>query len=400
MATQAAFALESHLDMLAEKLGIDPVEFRLKNAWEDGDQMATGQVVQNLGLKDAIRAAAERIGWGKETPKPGQGMGLAVGLWQSTGFLGAGAYVKIQEDGSIVLITGGTDSGSGATLGGLRLIVAEELGVTPDDVVVQWGDTDTGPFDAGAVGSHTLYSLGNAALLAARDAKGQLLALGAQQLGAGVEELEVRDRTVRVKAEPQRAMPLAALAMAAVQMGSQVLGRSSYVGAMPSFDPSRIEGLPILPFVDLTSTAHAVRVAVDSRTGRVKVLRYIAAQDVGRAINPLYVEGQIEGGVSQGIGEALSEEVVFDAEGRVLNPTLLDYKMPTMMDHPRIESIIVEGHYGTGPFGAKGVGEPSIIPPPAAIANAIYRATGVRMKRLPLSPEAVRKALKEAGKGK
>ncbi len=392
MATQVAFAVESHLDMLAEKLGMDPVALRLKNAWQHGDQMATGQTVQNLGLKDTIRAVAERIGWGKETLEPNQGIGLAAGMWQSTGMLGAGAYLKIQEDGSIVLITGGTDSGSGATLGGLRLVVAEELGVAPDDVMVQWGDTDVGPSDAGAVGSHTLYSLVNAALLAARDAKQQLLAIAAQQLGAGVDELELREKVIRVRTEPQRAIPLAALAMAAAHMGGQILGRGSYAGVMPAMDPSRVEGLPLFPFVDLTATVHAAKVEVDRETGRIKILRYVAAQDVGRAINPMYVEGQIEGGTSQGIGEALCEEIVFDDSGRVLNPTLLDYKMPTMMDHPRIESIIIEGHYGGGPFGAKGVGEPSIIPPPAAIANAIYRATGVRVKRLPLSPENVLRA--------
>jgi CO/xanthine dehydrogenase Mo-binding subunit len=396
MTTQAAFAVESHMDMLAGRLGMDSVELRLKNAWDEGTKTAIGQTMPRIGLKAAIRAAAERIGWGRESLGPNQGIGLAAGTWMSTGMLGGGAYLKVQEDGSIVVVTGGGDSGSGATVGGLRVIAAEELGVSPDDVVVQSGDTDSGPHDTGAVGSRTLYSLGNAVRLAAIDAKQQLLGLAAQQLGADPSDLELKDKTVRVKARPDRAVPLAALAMTALHIGSQVLGRGSYAAAPPALDPGHIEGIPPFPLLDPTPAAHAAKVEVDPRTGRVKILRYVAAQDVGVAINPLSVEGQIEGGSSEGIGEALSEEVVFDSKGRVLNPTLLDYKMPTMMDHPLIESIIVEGYPGGGPFGAKGVGEASIIPPPAAIANAIYHAVGARVTKLPLSPENVWAALKES----
>lgn len=175
-----------------------------------------------------------------------------------------------------------------------------------------------------------------------------------------------------------------------------ILGRGSYVAAGPAFDPERVDGLSIFAaLLDPIPAVRAAKVRVDPDIGNVEILRYVASQDVGFAINPLGVEGQIQGGASEGIGQALSEEMVFDGDGRLLNPTLLDYKMPTALDHPSIEPIIVEGHLGGGPNGGKGVGEPPIGPPPATIANAVCQAIGTRVRKLPLSPENVWQAMRE-----
>ena len=392
---QTFFALESHIDAVAERLGMDPLDLRLKNAREKGEMHPTGQVLGDLGLKDALRAVGKAIGWGREVG-PNRGLGLAVGIWYTGATLGASAYVKLNEDGTVGLIVGGSDTGAGAVFGGLPLIVAEELGVEPVEVFVEQADTALSPWDSGSVSSRTTYSLGNAVIAACRDARQQLLALGASRLGFPQEQLELRGKAVRVTAEPDRAVPLAALALSALVSGGQVLGRGSYVATKPAFDPGRWEGLAMsTTLIDPAAAVHAVEVEVDPASGRVKLLRYVAAQDVGRAINPVGVEGQIEGAVSAGIGQALFEEIVFDGEGRVLNPSLLDYRLPSAVDLPRVEVLLVEGHLGGGPYGAKGVGEPSGIPPPAAIANAIARATGVRVKTLPLSSENLWRALSE-----
>jgi CO/xanthine dehydrogenase Mo-binding subunit len=395
LAPQTFFALESHMDAVAEKLGLDALEFRLRNAREPGEMLPSGQALPNLGLKDALKAAGAAIGWGRKVG-PNRGLGLATGLWYTGGTLGAAALVKINEDGTVALIVGGCDTGSGAVLGGLPLIVAEELGVDPGDVFIEQADTALSPWDGGSVSSRTTYSLGNAVIVACQDARQQLLALGARQLGVPAERLELRGKVVRVASEPERAVPLAALSMSALVSGGQVLGRGAYVATKPTFDPSRWEGLTtVTTLIDPSAAVHAVEVEVDRETGRLKLLRYVAAQDVGRAINPLGVEGQIEGGASQGIGQAIFEDIALDGEGRVQNPTLLDYRLPSALDIPRVETIVLEGHTGSGPYGAKGVGEPPHVPPLAAIANAVARATGVRVKKVPLSPENIWRALSE-----
>ncbi len=386
---QASFANESHIDHCAEKVGLDPLDFRLKNAWVDGDYSHTGQKLQGIGLKDCLEQVSKAVDWRNVKLEPNQGKGLAVGVWVSGGSLEGGAWVKMNENGSVSVVTGACDSGSGATWQGIPMIAAEELGVSVDDVSLYIADTASTPFDAAADGSRTTYCTGNAVRDAAIQVREKIFKAAARHLESTPDELEMKDGMVQVKGQPGRAVPLSVLADESHSEGGQFLGGASYVFSAPAYDKNTVSGDASGGYIGLTFVANAAIVEVDRETGLVKPLRYVAAQDVGFAINPLGVEGQIEGGTVQGLGQALMEQVVYDERGVTLNPNLLDYKMPTTLDVPRIESHYVEGHYADGPYRSKGVGEPSVAPPPAAIANAVYNATGKRVRKLPLNSENV-----------
>lgn len=387
---QAAFALESHMDSIAARLGMDPVEFRLKNAPKAGDGIVGVPKLRDSSLGETLRIAAEKIGWGKVELKENQGIGFATGAWIEGAGPGGGAVVKVNEDGSATVHIGKVDYGTAARFG-IPMIVAEELGIPTDDVTVLNVDTDASPWDAGTVGSRSMLVSGNAVKLAAEDARNQLLRMAASQLEASPEDLEVRDRQIRVKGTPSRSVPLASVATAAHNEIGDVIGRG-YFDSKASQADERARGSS-QPF-----TTHAALVEVDTDTGNVKVLQYVAVHDVGFVVHPKAVDGQIEGAAAMSLGQALCEQVVHDDLGRTLNPTFVDYLMPTVNMLPRIEAVTVPGYPGAGPYGTKGAGEIGSVPPMACIANAICNATGVRIRKLPLSPENVLRALREAGK--
>ena len=387
---QAAFAVESHMDSIAAKLGMDPAEFRLKNMPEAGDRIVGVPKLRDVSLGETIRIAKEKIGWGKVKLKRNQGIGIATGSWIESAGPGGGAMVKVNEDGSVTVHIGKIDMGTIPGFG-IPLIVAEELGVPVSDVMVVNVDTDASPWDAGTVGSRGIIVSGTATRLAAIDARNQLFRLAANQLEVSPDDLEIKDKQIRVKGTPSKSIPLATVATAAHTAIGEVIGRGYCDNkAMEAEEKAHGSSQPF--------TAHACIVEVDPDTGNVKILRYVAVHDIGFPIHPAAVEGQIEGAAAMSIGQALCEQVVFDKNGRTLNPSFVDYLMPTINMMPRIETTLVHGYPGAGPYGAKGAGEIACVPVLACIANAIYNAVGVRLTKLPLNPENVLRALREKKK--
>ena len=387
---QAAFAVESHMDSIAAKLGMDPVEFRLKNTPKPGDKIVGVPKLRDVSLGETIRTAAEQIGWGKVKLEKNQGIGIATGSWIESAGPGGGAVVKVNEDGSVTVHIGKIDMGTAPGFG-IPLIAAEELGIPVSDVTVVKVDTDASPWDAGTVGSRAMLVSGTATRLAAIDARNQLFKLAATQLEASPDDLEIKDKQIRVKGTPSKSVSLASVATAAHNVIGEVIGRGYFDNvAMVAEEKARGSSQPF--------TTHACIVEVSPDTGNVKILKYVAVHDIGFPIHLASVEGQIEGATAMSIGQALCEQVVFDNNGRTMNPSFVDYLMPTINMMPRIETTLVDGYPGSGPYGAKGAGEIACVPPMAAIANAIFNATGVRIRTLPLSPENVFRALREAGK--
>jgi CO/xanthine dehydrogenase Mo-binding subunit len=380
---QSNFAVESQMDIIADALGIDPLEFRLKNIVRDGDEGPTGQVLGAVGLEECLRNAAAAIGWNERRPEKWRGKGLACGWWTTTGG-SSGVYVKINPDGTVALNTGAAEIGTGALTGAAQ-VLAEELTVDLADVSVVSADTFSTPFDFGAQGSRTAFAVGNACRAAVADLKQRIFALAAAQLGVEVEACVLAEK--HVVADGKR-VSLAELARMSQMTGGGLIAQGTFIAAPTAYDSKRVEGHVYPAFHSPSFHAHAVDLSVDPGTGDVTIHRYVVAQDVGFAINPTYIEGQIEGGVAQGLGQALSEEIVYEG-GRVLNANLTDYKMPTTLDMPRVETILVEHPSLAGPYGAKGVGEPPNIEPPAAVANAVAAATGLRVTVLPITAERI-----------
>jgi CO/xanthine dehydrogenase Mo-binding subunit len=380
---QANFAVESQMDIIADALGIDPLELRLRNIVREGDEGPTGQVLSAVGLEECLQRAADAIGWRDRRPAPGRAKGLACGWWTTTGG-SSGVYVKINPDGTVALNTGAAEIGT-AALTGAAQVLAEALGVDLADITVVSADTFATPFDFGAQGSRTAFAVGNACRAAADELRRKLLAQAAAQLGAPEEALELRDKHV---VGPTGRVSLAELARQSQVGGGGLIAHGTFIAPATPYDAKRVEGHVYPAFHSPSFHAHAVDLSVDAETGEVTIHRYVVAQDVGFALNPRYIEGQIEGGVAQGLGQALSEEIVY-RDGRVLNANLTDYKMPTTLDVPRVESILVQHPGRVGPYGAKGVGEPPNVEPPAAVANAIAAAAGVRITSLPITAEKI-----------
>jgi CO/xanthine dehydrogenase Mo-binding subunit len=396
---QAAFAGECQIDRIATELGIDPLELRRRNALRDGDLGPSGQVLKSVSLRQTLDRAAATLGWDrpKAAPtRPGvrRGRGLACSWWTTTSGASS-AFIKLNEDGSVVLTVGATEIGTGAVAAGVAQICAEEMGVGLEDVKIVSADTDATPYDFGAQGSRTAFQNGNAVIRAAADLKRQIFALAAERLGCPPEELQLRERRIWRRGAAEAALSLAEVARLGQARGG-LLGRGSYIAPPTPYDPTTVKGHTYPAFQSPSFHTHAAEVEVDLATGEVTVVRYVVAQDVGFALNPLYATGQLTGGAAQGIGYALFEELQY-RDGRVLNPTLTDYKLPTAADLPEIETILVEEPSEEGPYGAKGVGEPAVVPPAAAIVNAIYDAVGVRIGSLPVTPEKVLRALRAHG---
>ncbi|MEE9435993.1 MAG: xanthine dehydrogenase family protein molybdopterin-binding subunit [Candidatus Adiutricales bacterium] len=374
---QAHFAIESHLDIMARTLGMDPLQLRIQNVAAEGDTLPNGEILPRVGFKETLEKMVEYLEQ-KEKPEGGnRGRGIASGFWHGAS-AGFGAYIHVNSDGSVNLILGITDISGSRT--SIAQIVAEELGLSLNNVTVIIGDTETAPWATMSVGSMTVYSLSTAAFRACQDIKAQMGALAAKKLDVNDSRIEFSGGVFQVKENPENSISFKELARSTAGIFGKgpVLGRGS------------VDGLPFAP----TLAVHAVDVEVDDETGKVKILSYAAAQDVGLAINPLSIEGQIQGAITQGIGWAMMEDYIFE-KGRMQNSTLLDYRMPTATDVPMFDIMIVEIGSDTGTYGLRHVGEPPMIPTLAAMANAIHDATGVRLKALPMSPEAVFNSIKQ-----
>jgi xanthine dehydrogenase molybdenum-binding subunit len=401
---QSTFYVESSMEHLAEELGIDPLEFRLQNANRPDEETPQGLRITSCGLRECLTGAAEKIGWENRSQGHSNGNGalrrgigiastLNVGggarIYRSDG---CGATVKVDDFGRVALITGATEIGQGSDAA-LTQIVAEVLGVAAEDVQLMNDDSDLKPWDVGVHASRTTFIAGKAAQMAALKARGMIFETAAKLLKAEPADLVIVDRTISVKDDPQRSISLEKAVRARhFQDGGEVINAQVFYdppNEMVDKDTYRGNISAAYGF-----GAHAAEVEVDTETGQVRVLHIAAAHDVGFAINPMYVEGQIEGGIHMGLGYALYESLQV-VDGRVLNPNLVDYKLATTLDMPHIDVIIVETHDPEGPFGAKGVGEMGVNPVAAAIANAVNNAIGARITSLPITPEKVLRALRQ-----
>ncbi len=323
-----------------------------------------------------------------------RGRGMAC-MWYPIGFTVAAnpsaATVKVNTDGTATLLTGTVETGQGA-LTVLGQIAAEALGIATDDVHVVSADTDTTPMDTGAIASRTTYVTGNAVIKAAEQAREILFEAAAPMLNVKPEQLEARDRKIQVLGFPQQYKTIGEVAHhSEIVIGRPAIGSGSYNPPTVEMDPETGQGKPFSTYVYATQIAD---VEVDDETGEVEVLRIVAAHDCGTPINPMLVEGQIQGGISMGVGFALQEEILFK-DGKQVNPNLTNYIMPTSLDMPELEVEMVDNYDPTGPFGAKGAGEPTAVPTAAAIMNAIYDAVGVRITSLPATSEKVLSAILE-----
>ena len=383
-APQVCWALEQHMDELAEALGIDPVELRRRTLVETGSVTATGQVLEDIAMKETLERALELIGYGRELPED-EAIGVACGWWPCF-TANAGAYVKLNPDGTGTIVTGAQENGTGAVMAMPRF-VAEELGMRPDDFSLLYQDTDAAPWDMGSCGSQTTFNSVRAVLAATAEVRDQLLDAAAETLEAARDDLELAEGRVRVKGSPDRSVTIAALAADGTFHGKGA-------GEIPPAPAAPAEGcvgrLGNESFHAPQLIAHAAHVKVDRDTGVVRVLRVAAAHDCGRILNRVGADGQVYGGVVMGIGQALTEGTQLDELGRQRNPHLLDYKLVTAADAPHIDVAWIETETpNAGPKGSKGVGEPPCVPTAGAVANAIAKVIGARVRQLPMTPERV-----------
>ena len=372
----AAFAAEQVIDELSQKLGMDTIAFRMMNTSEEGTRQVAGPRFLRIGNRELLEAAREHPH--VQTPLEGKlrGRGIAAGAW----FNGSGpasAVASINPDGTVSLIEGSPDIGGSRAA--MAMHVAEVLGIPVGDVRPAIVDTDSIGYSSGAGGSGVTFKMGRACYEAAQDAKRQLIERAARIWDVSPDDVEYDAAMLRHRQDTELSMSFADLASRLNGTGGPIVGRATV-------NPGGVGNAFGL---------HIVDVEVDPETGKVEILRYTAIQDAGKAIHPSYVEGQIQGGAVQGIGWALNEEYYFSGDGTMENSTFLDYRMPTSLDLPMIDTVIVEVANPGHPYGVRGVGEVSIVPPMGAVANAIHDATGVRMTELPMSPGAVVKALSD-----
>jgi xanthine dehydrogenase molybdenum-binding subunit len=391
---QATFAIESTIDMLAEAAGIDPVKFRRINANKPGDVSPQNFRITTCGLEECIEVVKKKLE--ADDPKEeGVGIGIASLIHVGGGARvyksdGCGTIVKMDDFAKVNIFTGASDMGQGADTV-IAQIVAEELGLGMEDIHVIHTDTDVCPWDVGAHASRTTFVAGNSALGAAKKIKSRILEMAARQLETSAGELTLRDRKIISKTQPDKQMDIGKLLRSGhFSPGGQMLMAEYF------YDPDNENlGRDFRGNLSMTYTfgTHGVRVKVDEETGQVKIIKYVAAHDVGKAINPMLLEGQVYGGVMMGIGYALTEQVILE-KGENMNPNFRDYKILTAKDVPIIEAPVFETTDKDGPFGAKGIGEPGCVPTAPAIANAIHDAVGVRIKDLPITPERVLAAIR------
>ena len=397
---QSGFSIESHMDLLAKGIGMDPIEFRLKNITEPNMVTVNKMILTSNGLRQCIDKARKASGWDKKRGKQkhlarGIGIGIAADVMGSKMYKShesAGSIIKVEEDGSIYFFTGAADTGQGSNTA-LSQIAAQELGVSYDRIRCKSGDTEITPFDTGSFASRVTFISGNATKKAAADAKRQILDIIAQEYKVSLDDLDIQAEQVIRKKDGSVLMDFdKALRLCfSFNYGQQIIGRGSYNPKTTPVDFRKGEGNVSGSY---GFEAQIAEVEVNKDTGEVKVLKMWDAHDIGKAINPQAVEGQIEGSIAMGIGYTFFEDLKF-SNGRVANPGFTNYRLVRSRGICPIESILIETNDKEGPFGAKGMGEASLLPTSAAIANAIEDAVDVRIKDLPITPDKIIKALQE-----
>ena len=386
-ATNAAFASETIIDEIAEQLGLDPLEIRRLNGAKEGDRQVHGPTYPRIGYLETVHAALEHEHYQSPLEGPNRGRGVASGFWFNVGFQST-VVINVNSDGTVSLVEGSTDIGG--TRASIAMQAAETLGIPYEDVNPIVAGTDGVGYTDVTGGSRTTFATGYAAYEAAQDVIRQMSERAADRWNReaedgdtapqiSVDDVSYSDGVFRCSKDAGKAIAFKEMAELMPRTGGPITGRATS-------QPRGVGG---------AFATHVVDVEVDPDTGKVSILRYTATQDVGTAIHPSYVEGQIQGGAVQGIGWALNEEFVYNNDGAMANASFLDYRMPTTLDLPMIDTVLVEVPNPGHPYGVRGVGEVPIVPPPAALANAIYRATGKRMKNLPMSPTYVLSQLAE-----
>ncbi len=391
-APQCAFAVESHLEHVAREAGIDPFEFKADHLWREGDTTPFGQPVLPFGLPAAFASARELADEWRRTAPPEHGVGIGVGFW-STGTGAGGEARVIVSPHDLTIVQGEREIGSGSVIVGLVAVAERRTQLPRDRLRVAYADTSRAPFDSGVFGSRTVGALGRAV----DEALVALLRSLETRLGSeGPVTLEVEDGEL-VARNPRGRRRIAELWTAEERSAGGISAEGKYYGPPVKIDESLVKEGSFYAFRDFTGAAHVAEVAVDRATGGVRVVRYAAFHDVGTTIDPFTARAQVEGGIAMGLGTALTEEAVWSEDGRMRNPGLLDYRIPTLPEVPPMLVTFVEGHLGAGPYGAKGLGEPPIIPVPATIASAVRAACGAHVTELPLNPERVALALSDSG---
>ena len=398
--SQVCWAYDQQMDIIAEALGMDPLELRLKNAFEEEDSFHTGQTLHGIGIKESLLQAADSIGWtaGSRSTALGsggrirRGRGIACSIKGTVTPSLSTAVVKLEEDGSVSVLTSTVEMGQGSDTA-LAQMAAEALHVDFSRVKVASPDTLVTPYDQSTTSSRSTYSMGNAILMACAEVKQQLLEAAADLLEVSMQDLDLADGRVFVKGSPDRSMSYEEVVTRhfGMRVGS-IIGRGTFKTSGRGLDPETGQGYASAFW---STGAAAAEVEVDTETGEVRILKFTSACDVGKAINPLHCVGQVEGSVVMSLGHTFYEEIVYDS-GQLINPNFLDYRLPSVCELPdSLNVILIEKPHREGPFGAHGVGETASPPVSSAIANAIYDATGVRITELPITPEKILLGLRQ-----
>lgn len=376
-APQATFAIEQAVDEVAGLVGWDPLDFRIRNASEAGDLMANGEPWPRIGLKEVMETMRDHPLWKERGSDPSKGIGLAVGGWPG-GIEPCAANIRVNTDGTLLVTLGHSDiSGTNTTF---AMLAADTFGIDFDKVKINTADTDSAPYAGMAGGSKTTFTVGPAVIRAAEDARQQVLAIAAAEMEASADDLEMVDGKVRVKGTDKE-LAVSEIARRSMSFGGKYepvygIGKSAVQDRAPGF------------------SGQIAEVTVDKETGEVKLERYVTVQDVGKALNPAAIEGQMIGGTVQSIGFGLFEEMLYGSDGQLISSTMMDYTLPKSIQVPtNIETIMLEVPSSAGPLGAKGVGEPPIVPGAAAVANAVANGANVRVTEMPLIAERIVKAL-------
>ena len=369
-ATNSTLATETIIDEIAKKLSLDPIELRLMNASKEGTRRADGPKFPKIGCIELLEAMKSHPHWNSPIEEKNMGRGIAIGFW----FNGGGpsnCSIGVNQDGTINLVEGSPDIGGSRA--SIAMQAAEVLGLNSKDVYPSVTHTDNLGYSGGTGGSRVTFATGWAAIEAARDVKQQMIARAAKIWGIEEEDIELKDGVFVSNSDSELQLSFKELASMLIDTGGPITGKGS-------ISPTGVGG---------SFAGNIVDIKLDDETGKIDIVRFTAFQDAGKAIHPSYVEGQMQGGSVQGIGWALNEEYFYDDNGDLKNSTFLDYRMPTSLDLPMIDTVIIEVANPGHPYGVRGVGEANIIPPPAAIANALYDVSGIRINALPMSPVAV-----------
>lgn len=389
-------AIERHTDNLAREAGVDRREYRLRHLFEDGHKLLNEQQLDDASILrqgfDEVEAIAPWSTSAESSNGVLRGRGIAAAWWLTNPLPGS-VMLKLNEDGTVTATTGANDNGSGAVSIGVTQIIAEEMGLPPTDVHVTMPDTDTAGYDAGSQGSRTTHVVGRAAVTAATEVKKKIADVAAALLEAAAEDIEIADGRVGVRGSPATSLGMSEVALAATFSTGPIAGTGSYMTPMPDFNPSCASGLLFPAFTTPTYHVHQADVEVDPVTGEVRVTRYVVAQEVGKSINDAGVYGQVTGGVAQGIGYALYESLRVGDDGRYVERTLENYRLPLAVDIPPVEFVAMEHPDPAGPYGAKGVAEAPVLLGAAVIANAVSEAIGRPFDTIPITPDAVLEAL-------